>query len=115
MRRRWTQVPAGRAVVPSIYNWRMSSGPAPDVPGHGRGLVKIRLQPAEMSWSDGQGTWMIHGTTSAYEIICPDCGDNGGPYDQQTTTVKTVRGPYSDANAATRAAEQHMGLARFRH
>jgi hypothetical protein len=46
-----------------------------------------------------------------FEVICPDCGDSGGPYDDQPPEVQAVRGPYQDAQAAKRAADLHSGSA----
>ncbi|MDN5749740.1 MAG: hypothetical protein L0H64_14675 [Pseudonocardia sp.] len=45
-----------------------------------------------------------------YEVICPDCGDSGGPLDEQPETAQGVRGPYADVAAAKRAMERHTGV-----
>ncbi len=42
-----------------------------------------------------------------FEVICPDCGDDGGPFDEQPTEVRALRGPYPDAAAAGRIAQEH--------
>jgi hypothetical protein len=80
----------------------------PGRPGHGQNL-SIRLQPAAMK--DGPfGSRLVEAVTGMYEIICPDCGDNGVlPYDQVTPELQKVRGPYPSEDAAMRASGAHMG------
>jgi hypothetical protein len=41
-------------------------------------------------------------------IICPDCGDIGGPPDKLPETVRKLRGPYPSIEAARRVASAHQ-------
>lgn len=51
-------------------------------------------------------------TTGSYELICPACGDDGGPYEQLPSELQQLRGPYSDIRGARRAMREHRGPAR---
>lgn len=82
----------------------MGSPPPPGEPGHGQGLTSIRRPPGRIPRSAETGDWMI-----SFEVVCPDCGDDGGPYDTQTPEVQAVRGPYPDSAAASAAAARHTG------
>lgn len=75
-------------------------------PGHGGGRTSIRRRVGSVYESADTGEWVIE-----YEVICPDCGDDGGPLHEQSTEVQAVRGPYPDAAAARRAASVHSGAA----
>lgn len=80
---------------------------APGEPGHGSRLTSIRRRSGKVARSDETDEWVI-----PYEIICPDCGDTGGPAAEQTDAALAVRGPYPDSAAARRAMQQHTGAAR---
>jgi hypothetical protein len=45
----------------------------------------------------------------AFEVICPECGDDGGAYAEQSVEVQAVRGPYPGIIAARAAAAEHTG------
>ncbi len=68
----------------------------------------VRAQPR--SW-DAAGA-PSSGTTGSYELICPACGDDGGPYERQPSELQELRGPYPSVRAARRAMREHQGLAR---
>lgn len=57
-----------------------------------------------MHRSDETGELVIE-----YEVICPDCGDDGGPLPEQPPEAQAARGPYPDAAAARRAVARHTG------
>ncbi len=82
----------------------MSTSPPPGEPGHGHGLTSIRRQAGKVFRSDDTDEWVIR-----FEVICPDCGDDGGPFDDQPDTVQVVRGPYPDFAAARRGVAEHTG------
>jgi hypothetical protein len=47
--------------------------------------------------------------TGQWEVVCSDCGDDGGPHGEQTEKVQRVRGPYPTQGEAERASTQHTG------
>jgi hypothetical protein len=78
--------------------------PLPGQPGHGRTAV-LRRRPARIV--DGR---MKGGYTSAYELICPSCGDH--PYvdfREVPPQLQRLRGPYV-LEAGLAAYEEHLGL-----
>jgi hypothetical protein len=78
--------------------------PPPGRPGHGRTAV-LRRRPIRIV--DGR---MEGGYTSAFEIICPDCGDH--PYVdflEVPPHLQLLRGPYL-LEAGLAAYEEHLGL-----
>jgi hypothetical protein len=78
----------------------------PGTPGHGRGLTSIRRLAGRVTRSAETDEWVI-----PFEVICIDCGDTGGPFDEQPPQVQAVRGPYPDSAAARRALDRHTGRA----
>jgi hypothetical protein len=38
-------------------------------------------------------------TIGSYELVCPACGDDGGPYEQQPSELQELRGPYPSVRA----------------
>lgn len=74
-------------------------------------VASSRLQPTE--WIQVRGEW--HVTPDAYddnapwEVICLDCGDDQGPFAQQSEHVRRVRGPYPTREKARAAATAHTG------
>jgi hypothetical protein len=78
--------------------------PAPGHPGHGRTAV-LRRRPVRIV--DGR---MEGGYTSAFEFICPSCGDH--PYvdfREVPPQLQRLRGPYV-LEAGLAAYEEHLGL-----
>lgn len=67
----------------------------------------VRAQPSGWDAAGAPST----GTTGSYEVICPACGDDGGPYEQQPPDLQQVRGPHPTARAARRAVRDHRGSA----
>ncbi len=80
--------------------------PAPGEPGHGNRLTSIRRRSGKVARSAETDEWVI-----PYEIICPDCGDTGGPPEEQPESVLALRGPYADAAVARQAMQRHIGAA----
>lgn len=81
------------------------SGPPPGSPGHGQGLTSVRRQTGGQIARDPETEeWIL-----PFEVICPECGDDGGPYGEQTEQVQAVRGPYRGIDAARAAAREHTG------
>ena len=73
-------------------------------PGLG-GTVVLRRQPARVVQSRVQG-----GYTSAYELVCCDCGDHPDlDYRDVSPERQRIRGPYSIA-AGVAAYEVHVNL-----
>jgi hypothetical protein len=68
----------------------------------------VRSQPR--SW-DAAGAPSAE-TTGCYELICPACGDDGGPYERQPAELQALRGPYASVRAARRVLREHRGLPR---
>jgi hypothetical protein len=78
--------------------------PLPGQPGHGR-TAFLRRRPVRIV--DGR---MEGGYTSAYEFVCPSCGDH--PYldfRDVPPQLQWLRGPYL-LQAALVAYEEHLGL-----
>jgi len=78
--------------------------PLPGQPGHGR-TAFLRRRPVRIV--DGR---MEGGYTSAYELICPSCGDH--PYVDFLDVppqLQWLRGPYL-LEGALAAYEEHLGL-----
>ena len=78
--------------------------PLPGQPGHGR-TAFVRRRPVRIV--DGR---MEGGYTDAYELICPNCGDN--PYldfVDVPAQLQRLRGSYV-LTAAVAAYEEHLGL-----
>ena len=82
----------------------MSSEAPPGTPGHGGGITSVRRHAGKVHRSDETDEWVIR-----FEVICPDCGDDGGPFDEQPAPVQQVRGPYPDFVEARRAVARHTG------
>jgi hypothetical protein len=82
----------------------METPAPPGTPGHGSGLTSIRRQAGKVYRSDETDEWVIR-----FEVVCPDCGDDGGPFDEQPDAVQAVRGPYQDTAEARRAMRRHTG------
>jgi hypothetical protein len=45
--------------------------------------------------------------TGLWEVICPDCGDDAGPYAEQAEQVQRIRGPYPNKEEAEQAMLAH--------
>ena len=43
-----------------------------------------------------------------FEIVCADCGDDGGPIEEQTPEVRKLRGPYQTHDDAWYKAIGHV-------
>ena len=73
-------------------------------PGHGR-AASLRRQPGRVV--DGR---MEGAPTSAFELICPSCGDHRYlDYAEVSPRLQRIRGPYP-LEAGLRAYEMHLGL-----
>jgi hypothetical protein len=73
--------------------------------GTGHASASIRRQvggPLERD-PDTQ-LWII-----PFEVVCPDCGDDGGAFDAQPPHVQDIRGPYPGPSAALDALSEHKG------
>lgn len=84
----------------------MGTQTPPGTPGHGQGLTSIRRLAGKVRRSEETDKWVI-----PFEVVCPECGDSGGPFDEQPPEIQAVRGPYADAVEAGRAAARHAGRA----
>jgi hypothetical protein len=74
------------------------------MPSHPAGT---RIQPK--IWNeDGQGypggSNLEH---DIWEVTCPMCGDDLGPYDRQPEHIQKLRGPYYGSRDALTAAAKH--------
>jgi hypothetical protein len=72
--------------------------------GNGHTAASIRRQvggPLERD-PDTQ-LWVI-----PFEVVCPECGDDGGPFDQQPPAVQEIRGPYAGPSEALDALAEHQ-------
>ena len=73
-------------------------------PGHGK-TASLRRQPARIV--DGR---MDGGYTSAFELICPSCGDHPYlDYSQISARLQRLRGPYT-MEAGLSAFGKHLGV-----
>jgi len=82
----------------------MGTTARPGTTGHGSGLTSVRRQAGKVHRSDETDEWVIR-----FEVICPDCGDDGGAFDDQPAAVRGVRGPHADFTEARRAVARHTG------
>jgi hypothetical protein len=67
-------------------------------------LTSVRRQIGDALGRDESGQLIL-----AFEVICPNCGDDGGAYADQPPAVQAVRGPYRGVIAARAAAHEHTG------
>ena len=75
-----------------------------DQPLHGCTTV-LRRQPAQIVEGQAEG-----GCTSAFEIICCDCGDDPGlDYREVSPGLQRIRGPHPVADGIA-AYERHVRL-----
>ncbi len=84
----------------------METPAPPGAAGHGSGLTSIRRKAGKVYRSGDTDEWVIR-----FEVICPDCGDDGGPFEDQPDAVQQVRGPYRDTAQAREAVQRHTGAA----
>jgi hypothetical protein len=82
----------------------------PGQPGHGAGGPHVRVQPT--GWILTATGWKVTGynETGVAELICGACGDDGGPWEEQTVAIRELRGPYTSIAAGITAAREHAGL-----
>jgi len=45
-----------------------------------------------------------------WEVVCEQCGDDGGPVDAQPSDAKELRGPYASRHKAKHIADKHFQL-----
>ncbi len=68
-------------------------------------------RPLQGGWKQlPDGQWIS--TTEdehKYEVICKQCGDNGGRIEDQPEPAKELRGPYSSWRMARYAWSRHKG------
>jgi hypothetical protein len=77
--------------------------PLPGHPGHGR-TAFVRRQPVRIVDGRAEG-----GYTSAFELICPGCGDNPYvDYSEIPPQLQWLRGPRT-LQAALEAYDEHLG------
>jgi hypothetical protein len=72
----------------------------------GRGWAVLRRMPARMVAGRPEG-----GYTSAFEIVCRDCGDDAClDYRDVAPELQRIRGPYQPIAAAAAAYAEHVAL-----
>jgi hypothetical protein len=72
-------------------------------PGHGK-TASLRRQPARIA--DGR---MDGGYTSAFELICPSCGDHPYPdYSEISARLQRLRGPSTMEAALSASRADHL-------
>jgi hypothetical protein len=82
-----------------------TSIPPPGVPGHGLN-ASLRRQPTRIVQGRMEG-----GYTSAFELICGDCGDRPyWDYSELSFQLQRTRGPYT-LDAGLEHYHRHLGLA----
>jgi hypothetical protein len=80
-------------------------GPPAGIPGHGSTLSWRRRSVRQI---DGHPEG---GYTDIWEIVCPDCGDDGArSYAELPPELQQVRGQYPDEDTAEQAVMKHIGL-----
>ena len=67
----------------------------------------VRLKPSEWTVDDHIAAW----STDIWEVVCLDCGDDGGPFERQPLEVQLLRGPYLDKDQAREVATNHCRIA----
>ena len=103
-------IPPPRGLAPAREPWlRIAPEDIPEYPlagepGHGR-TASIRRQPARVVAGRIEG-----GYTDAFELICPDCGDNPYlDYSEIPPRLQHLRGPHALLVALT-AYAKHLGM-----
>lgn len=79
-------------------------GPPAGQPGHGS-TASVRRLPVKVM--DGI---IRDGDTDMFELICPDCGDDGRDRAEVPAELQRLRGPFPTVDDAREALSQHMGL-----
>jgi hypothetical protein len=70
-------------------------------------MVMYRRQPLKM-WRDEDAQWRWSGeVTELWEVICPACGDDCGPYGEQSELIQRLRGPFDHEEEAKAAVIRH--------
>jgi len=68
------------------------------------------VRHVHMGWSHDQyGRWVSSQDESQWEVVCIQCGDDEGPADEQTESLRQLRGPYPSQHKARHAARTHEG------
>src|SRR6202035_3187484 len=73
----------------------------------GKHHTSQRAVPLGKLVQNADGRWFNDGVASdhRYEVICPRCGDDSGPYELQTPETQRLRGPYTLDKARAAALE----------
>jgi len=66
-------------------------------------------RPLHVGWRrDRQGCWVSETTDDTqWEVVCAQCGDSGGPIEDEQEGVRLLRGPYASKHKAKHAATEH--------
>jgi len=75
--------------------------------GVSRHFPYVRNVP--LDWDRDEYERWVPGTLagSEWEVICVQCGDDEGPAQSQSDTVRNLRGPYSSKHRAEHVARRH--------
>ena len=69
--------------------------------------TRWRPQPAAFDGKDERGRWKVQGNTGVFEVLCATCGDEEGPYDEQSVELQALRGPYGSVELVREAVLVH--------
>lgn len=71
--------------------------------------ASVRVRPATFTHVNDEWRVTYPDDARAWEVMCPDCGDDGGPIDLQPEPARALRGPYPTQDEAWRVATHHGG------
>ena len=70
---------------------------------HDPAVRQMHLQGAYEVWPDGRAE-----RAERWEVICPQCGDDGRSFETQRRDLQKVRGPFATQDMAIWAAQEHV-------
>ena len=70
---------------------------------HDPAIRRMHLDGAYEVWPDGRTE-----RAERWEMICPQCGDDGRSFETQRRELQRLRGPFPTQDVAIRAAQEHV-------
>jgi hypothetical protein len=70
-------------------------------------VALIRPQPATYTRADDGWRQSPDVVPFAWEVVCAECGDDGGPAELQPEDARALRGPYLTRDEGLRVAIRH--------
>jgi hypothetical protein len=70
-------------------------------------VASTRPQPATYTRADDGWRVSPEVVPFAWEVVCAECGDDGGPVELQPEAARALRGPYRTRDEGWRVAMRH--------